>query len=210
MAKFCSKCGAQMDDNLMFCGNCGAKADAQPAPVTAPVKKAGGFDFVGILLGKGNEFINWIITLGFQALTLILFFLPLFRVVSKTKATAYTPKYVNRESWGFLNERYEDQGVRIFAVLLIIYGFLMIGYILLSLLMKKKVNPVAGIAMFIIQSTMYLSVFFYTLKIGDVERSAYGVYKVGIGFCGWLYLFIGAAALYFLVVNILQKKKELI
>ncbi len=212
MAKFCSKCGAQMDDNLMFCGNCGAKADAQPvaAPVTAPVKKAGGLDFVGILTGKGNEFINWIVTLGFQALTIILFFLPLFRTMYKVKATAYTPKSVNRDSWGFLNEKYEGTGVRIFAVLLIIYGLLMVGYILISLLMKHKVNPVAGIAMFIIQSTMYLSVLFYTFKIGDVERTEFFVSKIGIGFCGWLYLFTGAAALYFLVVNILAKKKELI
>ncbi|MBE6737461.1 MAG: zinc ribbon domain-containing protein [Ruminococcaceae bacterium] len=210
MAKFCSKCGAQMDDNLMFCGNCGAKADAQPAPVTAPVKKAGGFDIVGILTGKGDEFINWIVTLGFQALTLILFFLPLFRTKVKTFATGYSPAHTDRDNWGFLNEKYENTGLRAFVIILIIYAILLIGYTLLPILMKKKVNLIGAIALFVVQSTMYLSVIFYTLKIGDVERSAYGVYKIGIGVWGWFYLFTGAAALYLLVVNVLQKKKELI
>ena len=79
-----------------------------------------------------------------------------------------------------------------------------------KVLLKKRVNPVAGIAMFIIQSTMYISVICYTIKIGDVVRTGFGVYKIGLGFWGWLYLVIGASALYFLVVNILQKKKELI
>lgn len=42
MAKFCSQCGAQLDDAVMFCGNCGAKQEAPAAQptYTAPVQEA--------------------------------------------------------------------------------------------------------------------------------------------------------------------------
>ena len=43
--KFCSKCGAQLDDEAVFCPTCGAKTDEpaqtfQPAPASAPAKSS--------------------------------------------------------------------------------------------------------------------------------------------------------------------------
>lgn len=212
MSKFCSNCGTQMDDNLMFCGNCGAKAADQPvaAPVAPKAAPSGGFDFLGILTGKADAKLNWLVALAFQVLSLTLFVLPIFRIRFKYFATADRPVDVDREAWSFFNERFDGTGYRVFPVILLIFALVAIGYMLLPIIMKKDLNPAAAVSVLLTQGVIYLSTLFYGIEISDSERTLYSVYNKGFSIWGWFYLIIGSVALFLIGRVVFQNIKKLI
>ena len=89
MAKFCSKCGAQMDDNLMFCGNCGAQQGGAPVATAPAASPLANVDYKGILTGKADEKTNWLAALALPVLSLILFLLIFFPHGQQFFSTVY-------------------------------------------------------------------------------------------------------------------------
>ena len=216
MAKFCGNCGAQMDDNLMFCGNCGARAGGQPAapvnqaaptPAVAPAPAATPFaniDYKGVLTGKTDEKTNWIVALGLQVLAIIMFLLPIFG----TKIKIGSEKEV--ENWNLLSDNYKDSGFRAFPTVLLILAIAAVIYMLLPIIQKKAFNPVAPVVMLVAQAGLYLGTVFYGFSIHEKEKIEDFTMRTGLNAGGWIYVVIGAVALFAVGRIVYNNRKQLI
>ena len=208
MAKFCSKCGAQMDDNLMFCGNCGASANAQ-----APARPAGptsNIDVMAILKGKADPKTNWIVALLLQVISTIFFILPIFRTKTHVDATRYSKEVNEVDSFGVLSEDwFKEMGVKAFTIVMLIMAVAAIIYMLAPVLRKTELNPAAAVAVLVTQATIYLSILFYGIAQSESEKFDGGYYKAGFSVAGWFYIILGAIALFAIVRVVYEHRKKL-
>lgn len=200
MAKFCSKCGAQMDDNLMFCGNCGAQQGAPAAPVAKPL---GNLDYMGILKGSADEKTNWLAALALQVLSLILFILPIFSSKVKYGSNKET------DSWGIFSDNYEDSGLRILPLILFIVAIAAVIYMLVPVLKKTQFTYSAALVMFVAQTQLWLGMLIYGLKISDSQKQGDYSYRVGLSVGGWFYVIIGAVAIFAIGRLVFMNRKKL-
>ncbi|MBR3972160.1 MAG: zinc ribbon domain-containing protein [Ruminococcus sp.] len=204
MAKFCSKCGAQMDDNLMFCGNCGAQQGAAAPAATAPAAAPfANLDYKGILTGKTDEKTNWLVALALQVLSLILFLLPIF----SSKVKFGDNKEV--DTWGFFGDHFEDSGLRAFPLVLFIVAIAAVIYMLVPVLKKTQFNYAAALVMFVAQTQLWLGTLFLGIKFTDKMGEGDYVAKSGLSVAGIIYLVIGAVAIFAVGRLVFQNRKKL-
>ena len=204
MAKFCSNCGAQMDDNLMFCGNCGAKVDAAPAapvasnvPTAATPAPVGNIDFMGILKGTADAKTNWIAALVMQVLSAVLFLVPLFGT-GKGNDELYT-------IFGFFGEMKDvsDVPIGIWCIMLFVAVCISIVYMAIPVIKNTRFVPAAALVMTITQAIFFLANFIFLVTIT-------GEKGCGVTFGFWAYLIVTLAALFFVGRIVVANKKELI
>ena len=202
MAKFCSNCGAQMEDNLMFCGNCGAKADAAPvaaapvAPVAAPATTApaaGSIDFMGILKGTADAKTNWIAALIMQVLSTILFLVPLF---------AYG-KGKSKETITIFKTFQESNGLGSWVIVMFVVVILAMLYMAIPVIRNTRLVPSAALVMAVTQAAFFLSNFIFVVKVTSNTG-------IGVTFGFWAYLILSLAALFFVGRIIVANKNEYI
>jgi len=205
MAKFCSKCGAQMDDNLMFCGNCGAKADA-PAAQAAPqnyapaARPASNIDFVGIITGKTDAKTNWIAAIVMQVLSAILFFLPMVR----------WGKGDNKETYGLFKQLFngEENCMKVWILVMMIAVFVSIVYMMVPLFRNTRLVPAAALLTAVTQFMFFFSTFLCVLKlVGDADDAGA---KVGTTFGFWAFVIVSALSLFATIRIVVANKKEFI
>lgn len=203
MAKFCSKCGAQMDDNLMFCGNCGAQQGVAPVATAPAASPLANVDYKGILTGKADEKTNWLAALALQVLSLILFLLPIFSSKVKMGSNKET------DTWGFFGDYFEDTGLRAFPLVLFIVAIAAVIYMLVPVLKKTQFNYAAALVMFVAQTQLWLGTLFLGIKFTDKMGEGDYVARSGLSVAGIIYLVIGAVAIFAVGRLVYMNRKKL-
>lgn len=209
MSKFCSKCGTQLEDDLMFCGNCGAKVgDAAPAQVGTPVQTSGGMgniDPMAIIKGTAEPKMNWIVALVAQVLAIILFFLP----IVKAKVSAYG--YSQSDSTGMFKACEEIAPVAV-PIIFLILAIAAVAFMALPLIQKAELKVINALAMLIGQAAFFITNIIMVIVIGSKVKDMMGGYAdvtVGFSFAGWLYLIFSALAIFLVGRIVYQNKDEL-
>ena len=209
MAKFCSNCGAQMDDNLMFCGNCGAKVDAAPAapvasnvPTAATPAPVGNIDFMGILKGTADAKTNWIAALVMQVLSAVLFLVPLFGM-GKGNDELYTIFGLFGDMKDIFARIGYDVGFGIWCTMLFVAVCISIVYMAIPVIKNTRLVPAAALVMTITQAVFFLANFIFLVTLT-------GEKNCGVTFGFWAYLIVTLAALFFVGRIVVANKKELI
>lgn len=205
MAKFCSKCGTQMEDDMVFCANCGAKSeDVAPVeyPTQTPASNFGKIDPMAIIKGTADAKLNWIVALAAQVLAVLLFLLPIVRA----KASAFGMSYA--ENAGMFKALGDDMGPVAVPIIFFIITLLAIVFMALPFIQKTELNPINAAVMFGAQALFFITNIIMVLVINGKARSmSEGMMTAGFSFWGWLYLIFALVAL-FLVGRIVYANKD--
>ena len=205
MAKFCSKCGTMMEDDMMFCANCGAKSE-DVAPVEncaqTPAAGIGKIDPMAIIKGTADAKLNWIVALAAQVLAVLLFLLPIVRA----KASAFGMSYA--ENAGMFKALGDDMGPVAVPIIFLIITVLAIVFMALPLIQKTELNPINAAVMLCAQAIFFITNIIMVLVInGKAREMSEGMMTAGFSFWGWLYLIFALVAL-FLVGRIVYANKD--
>ncbi len=219
MAKFCSKCGTQMEDNMMFCANCGNRVDGG-VPVGAPAQASmmGGSkpDIVAILKGKADQKTNWLVALVAQVLPILLFLLPIlsFSIPASLRAFASDEMPGPMNFFAMSSYMTNEMDINATVVFPIIGLILAIGagvYMALPFIQKTEFNPMGAFVMLCGQAIFFIgnviTVMVYSGKVSDLSM---GMVKTVFNFGGWMYILFSLVALYFVGMIVFYNKDKLL
>ena len=218
MSKFCSKCGTELADDLMFCGNCGAKVgEAAPtAYAQAPASTMGKIDPMAIVKGTAEPKMNWIVALAAQVLAIILFFLPIlsFNAPSYIKEAAGDEFPGPKGLFGMSSYLSGEAGLGtsvVFPIIGLIIVLAAVAFMALPLIQKTELNPIGALAVVVAQLIFFIgniiTVACYSSKVAD---STGDFMKVGFNFGGWIYIIFSVVALYFAGMIVFRNKDSLL
>lgn len=203
MSKFCSKCGTQLADDLMFCGNCGAKVGEAAAPVQASAGM-GKIDPMAIVKGTAEPKMNWIVALAAQVLAILLFFLP----IVSAKMSAYG---MSQSESMTMFKACEDIAPVALPIIFLIIAIAAVAFMALPLIQKTELKAMNALVMLVAQAAFFviniIMVIIISGKVNDMMGGFGADVSVGFSFAGWLYLIFAALAM-FLVGRIVYANKD--
>ncbi len=190
MAKFCGKCGAQLDDNAVFCNACGAQLGATGGNAGMP-------SFVTNYAKNLSTRNHWLLTFAAQFICLIFSTLALISVGSGSSSS-------NLSIWDGLSG-FELTGGSVFYVIFLLAYIAAVVYMFLPIAFEKAFTlksllPVAVVAAayFVYNIIMVLCV------TGEFPSYA----EAGLSVWGIFYIIISIAVIADLVLFTLKCKSE--
>ncbi len=191
MAKFCGKCGAQLNDNAMFCGKCGSKVEVaefayqQPTPTTYTVSN------------NANK-THWILSFLGQLVCAVLFFLPTINLEA-----LWVVEDVS------VMEQVSEAGYSAIYVILLILFFAAALVMLLPVLQSKPLRSNSLIFMQIMSVLFFVvNVIVYIVVGNEVKDQGFGVVEYGLNAWGWIYIIMNVIMIVDLMVLSSKTKKN--
>lgn len=183
MAKFCQKCGNQLDDNAAFCNACGAQfggGAAMPA-------------FISNYANNISTRVHWLIAFAAQFLCLIIATLPLIG------SGNYSASILD-----LLGETALDATAGSVFEVLFILGFIAAAvYMILPIALEKPFDFKALLPINIAAIVYFI---YNVIMIIYICSEAYG--DVGLSVWGWIYILVSLAAIADLVLFSLKFKSQ--
>ena len=190
MAKFCGKCGTQINDNAMFCGRCGAKVEVANAAYY-PMATSNAAP------NTPNK-LRWVLSMLGQLVCVALFFLPTINleafwvdedvsIIELISEAGYSPIYV---------------------ILLIFVAVL----VMILLILQGKPFKANGLMFMQIMFVLFfvVNVTFYVVIGNKVKDQGLGIVEYNLNPWGWIYVIMSVITIIDLRDLSSKIKKELI
>lgn len=173
MAKFCGKCGAQLNENAMFCGKCGSKVEVaefayQKSTLTT------------YTVSSKADKPHWILSFLGQLVCAVLFFLPTINLEA-----LWVVEDVS------VMEQVSEAGYSAIYVILLILFFAAALVMLLPVLQSKPLRSNSLVFMQIMSVLFFVvNVIVYIVIGNKVDEQGFGIVEYGLNAWGWIYIIV--------------------